>query len=57
VKTSQINCVPSAKRTRMFDLVTETWNPITGCNHECVYCWARRLALAVASCNTAIFNL
>jgi DNA repair photolyase len=28
----------------MFDLVTETWNPITGCNHECVYCWARRLA-------------
>lgn len=32
-------------RKKMFDLVTETWNPITGCLHNCVYCWARRLAL------------
>ena len=32
-------------RKRMFDFVTETWNPITGCLHNCVYCWARRLAL------------
>lgn len=32
-------------RTRMFDLVTETWNPITGCLYNCVYCWARRLVL------------
>jgi DNA repair photolyase len=31
------------RMTRMFDFVTETWNPITGCSHECVYCWARRL--------------
>jgi len=23
----------------------ERWNPITGCCHECIYCWARRLAL------------
>jgi DNA repair photolyase len=29
----------------MFGMVTETWNPITGCLHNCVYCWARRLAL------------
>jgi len=28
----------------MFDVVTETWNPISGCTHDCVYCWARRLA-------------
>jgi len=28
----------------MFDLVAETWNPITGCLHNCVYCWAKRLA-------------
>lgn len=28
----------------MFDLVTETWNPVVGCLHDCVYCWARRLA-------------
>jgi len=22
----------------MFSIVTETWNPITGCKHNCVYC-------------------
>ena len=22
-----------------------SWNPVTGCWHGCVYCWARRLAL------------
>jgi len=30
--------------SRMFSFVTETWNPIVGCRHGCVYCWARRLA-------------
>ena len=30
--------------TKMFSIVTETWNPVTGCKHNCVYCWARRLA-------------
>jgi DNA repair photolyase len=29
---------------RMFDLVRETWNPVCGCLHDCVYCWARGLA-------------
>ena len=29
--------------TRMFHMVTKTWNPVTGCRHGCVYCWARRL--------------
>ena len=29
--------------TRMFHLVTRTWNPVTGCRHDCVYCWARKL--------------
>lgn len=29
---------------KMFDCVTETWNPVSGCLHNCVYCWARRLA-------------
>jgi len=28
--------------SRMFSIVTETWNPITGCKHNCVYCWSRR---------------
>lgn len=27
----------------MFNLVTRTWNPITGCRHECIYCWSRRM--------------
>ena len=30
--------------TKMFNIVTETWNPVTGCLHYCKYCWARRLA-------------
>ena len=30
--------------TKMFNIVTETWNPVTGCLHNCKYCWARRLA-------------
>ena len=29
---------------KMFNLVTETWNPVTGCLYECKYCWARALA-------------
>jgi len=29
--------------SRMFNLVTKTWNPITGCKHFCVYCWSRLL--------------
>lgn len=28
----------------MFDDITETWNPVVGCLHDCTYCWARRLA-------------
>ena len=33
------------RRSRMFSVVTRTWNPVSGCLHGCVYCWARRLAL------------
>ena len=28
----------------MFNLVTRTWNPVTGCLYGCNYCWARELA-------------
>lgn len=35
----------SSKGSRMFNIVAETWNPVTGCYHNCIYCWARRLAL------------
>lgn len=30
--------------SRMFKTVTKTWNPVIGCLHDCVYCWARDLA-------------
>lgn len=29
----------------MFGFVDRCWNPITGCEHNCHYCWARKLAL------------
>ncbi len=29
---------------RMFKTITRTWNPFTGCLHDCTYCWARKLA-------------
>jgi len=29
---------------KMFNVVTKTWNPVTGCLHYCSYCWARKLA-------------
>lgn len=35
----------SQKGSKMFNIVSETWNPVTGCPHNCRYCWARRLAL------------
>jgi len=33
--------------TKMFDVKGKrvpTWNPITGCHHGCIYCWARPLS-------------
>jgi DNA repair photolyase len=29
---------------KMFNIVTATWNPISGCLYNCTYCWARDLA-------------
>ncbi len=37
--------VRSAVRRMYSEGLIEHWNPITGCCHDCVYCWARRLAL------------
>ena len=28
--------------SRRFGEITETWNPVTGCLHACIYCWARK---------------
>lgn len=30
--------------SRMFKSVSETWNPVKGCLHECLYCFARDIA-------------
>jgi len=32
------------KENKMFSVVKSTWNPITGCPHNCIYCWARKMA-------------
>jgi len=32
------------KKSLMFPFITCTWNPVTGCRHNCSYCWARKLA-------------
>lgn len=31
------------KKTKI-DWVESTWNPVTGCNHDCAYCYARNIA-------------
>jgi hypothetical protein len=41
---SLMNC-SNANGRKMFNIVTKTWNPVTGCYHNCIYCWARKLAL------------
>lgn len=33
---------------RFMGEVTGSWNPITGCLHGCVYCWARAYAVRLA---------
>ena len=30
---------------KMFQTIDDTWNPFTGCNFQCCFCWARKLAL------------
>ncbi|MCS7136166.1 MAG: DUF5131 family protein [Nitrososphaerota archaeon] len=34
---------------KTFGEITESWNPVIGCNHQCIYCWAIRLARRLAS--------
>ncbi len=44
----EVSCLkqePSVRsKSKMFPFITCTWNPITGCFHDCIYCWARKLA-------------
>jgi DNA repair photolyase len=39
------NLLTKKKNGKMFNIVTATWNPISGCLYNCEYCWARELAL------------
>jgi len=39
----------SQKSSETFGEITDTWNPITGCLHNCVYCWARGYAKRLAT--------
>jgi len=32
------------KTSLMFDFVSESWNPVIGCSHDCAYCWCRAFA-------------
>ena len=36
--------ISNPRSDRMFPIVSTTWNPVSGCYHMCVYCYARRLA-------------
>jgi DNA repair photolyase len=36
--------VNKKSKGKMFNIVTATWNPVTGCLYDCNYCWARELA-------------
>jgi len=29
---------------KMFPFISQMWNPVKGCLHNCRYCWARSLA-------------
>ena len=39
------NTLNKKAKGKMFNIVTATWNPISGCLYNCNYCWARDLAI------------
>ena len=39
-----LNTKKLKSKGKMFNLVTQTWNPVSGCLNNCKYCWARKLA-------------
>ncbi len=46
MKKDNINRVEEVLKqsSRKFPEITGTWNPVIGCLHNCLYCWARRYA-------------
>lgn len=44
IKTVFESILNSKSKGKMFNVVTKTWNPVTGCLYCCNYCWARQLA-------------
>ncbi len=45
VKNMIENSLNKKAKGKMFNIVTATWNPISGCLYNCIYCWARELAI------------
>lgn len=43
------NLLSKKSKGKMFNIVTSTWNPVTGCFYNCNYCWARQLAITKLS--------
>ena len=39
------------------DWVDSSWNPVTGCNHGCEYCYARRIARRFSGCGYELCGL
>lgn len=45
IKSVFESLINKKSKGRMFNIVTATWNPISGCFYDCTYCWARELAI------------
>lgn len=49
--SASMRCPPSplAEAGRRLGEVNYSWNPITGCLHNCLYCWSKRYAMRLAA--------
>lgn len=44
IKNTLENILNRRTKGKMFNIVSGTWNPVSGCLYNCNYCWARNLA-------------
>jgi DNA repair photolyase len=45
IKNTLESILNKKTKGKMFNIVSRTWNPVTGCLYNCNYCWARNLAI------------